>query len=92
MRAHAIEMDSASATGARSEAKSQGTPRDAMHWYAMLVRIHGEFREMPGLCPTLAQAARLWSLDLKTAEALLSALVDRGVLRRTSAERYVQAW
>lgn len=91
MRAQAIEMDSASEAGTRSEAKSPETPRDAMHRDAMLVRIQGEFREMPGLCLTRAQAARLWSLDLKTAEALLSALVERSVLRRTSAERYVQA-
>jgi hypothetical protein len=96
MRAQATEMNSASVTGACSEAKGRETPRDAVqwdavHWEAMLVRIQGEFREMPGLCPTLAQAARLWSLDMRTAEALLADLVHRGVLRRVTGERYVTA-
>ena len=30
---------------------------------ATLHRIRGEFREMPGLKLTIAQAARLWQLD-----------------------------
>ncbi len=42
----------------------------------MLVRLQGEFLEMPGLRLTLAQAARLWHLDLATTSSLLQALVD----------------
>ncbi|HXE76425.1 MAG TPA: hypothetical protein VNN18_12445 [Candidatus Xenobia bacterium] len=41
-----------------------------------------EFREMPGLRLTLAQAARLWHLPVAEAEALLAALVAEGLLRR----------
>ncbi len=46
-------------------------------------RIHGEYREMPGLTLTTAQACRLWQLDKMTAEALLSGLVAKGMLTRT---------
>jgi hypothetical protein len=47
-------------------------------------RVRGEFREMPGLSLTLAQAGRLWSLDDKTCNEVLSQLVETGFLcRRT---------
>ncbi len=42
----------------------------------MLIRIQGEFLEMPGLRLTLTQAQRLWNLDQVVCEALLAALVD----------------
>lgn len=45
-------------------------------------RIRGEFREMPGLALTLAQAGRLWSLDVSTCSEVLSGLVDAGYLSR----------
>jgi hypothetical protein len=38
-------------------------------------RVRGEFREMPGLTLTLAQASRLWSLDAATCSDVLSQLV-----------------
>ena len=43
-------------------------------------RVTAEFREMPGLCLTDAQAARLFSLDVARCRRLLSALVSEGVL------------
>ena len=47
-------------------------------------RIRGEFREMPGLQLTVAQACRLWSLDVPTCTAALSQLIEAGFLfRRT---------
>jgi hypothetical protein len=46
----------------------------------LLPRIRGEFREMPGLRLTLAQAARLWSLEVDVCRSALTALVDRGWL------------
>jgi hypothetical protein len=46
-------------------------------------RIRAEFLEMPGLCLTIEQAQRLWSLEPRTCEALLRALVDSRFLRRT---------
>jgi hypothetical protein len=43
-------------------------------------RVRGEFREMPGLSLTLAQAGRLWSLDAATCADVLSQLVNTGFL------------
>ena len=47
-----------------------------------LQRVQGEFREMPGLRLTPAQASRLWGLDATASQALLDALVDARFLRR----------
>jgi hypothetical protein len=47
---------------------------------ALQMRVSAEFREMPCLTLTLAQAARLFSIDAARCERVLSALVDRGVL------------
>ena len=46
-------------------------------------RIDSEYREMPGLRLTLAQAARLWGLQAPQCRALLGALVERGRLMET---------
>ena len=48
-----------------------------------LQRVQGEFREMPGLRLTPAQASRLWGLDSVSSQALLDALVDARFLFRT---------
>lgn len=48
--------------------------------HGLEVRVSGEFREMPGLMLTAAQAARLFSIDLGRCERVLGALVERGVL------------
>jgi hypothetical protein len=48
-----------------------------------LQRVQGEFREMPGLRLTPAQASRLWGLDSISSQALLEALVDARFLFRT---------
>lgn len=54
------------------------------------MRIQGEFREMPGLCLTNAQARRLWQLDAHTCDSLLDELVTRGFLIVTDQGRYVR--
>ena len=51
-------------------------------------RIDSEYREMPGLRLTLAQAARLWGLQAPQCRALLSALVERGRLVETPEGLY----
>ena len=51
-------------------------------------RIRGEFREMPGLVLTAAQACRLWSLDVSTCHSALTQLVDAGFLWRRSDGTY----
>ena len=46
------------------------------------------FKEMPGMCLTTAQAARLWQLSPARAEELLSDLVQAGFLVRRDGQRY----
>ena len=46
-------------------------------------RVQGEYKEMPGLRLTMAQAQRLWGLDRAACDALLAALVDAKFLFRT---------
>ena len=54
-------------------------------------RIESEYREMPGLCLTEAQAQRLWGLDRATCVDVLRLLVTRQVLKRTKAGLYLRA-
>jgi DNA-binding IclR family transcriptional regulator len=54
----------------------------------LTVRARAEFREMPGMCLTTAQAARLWQLSPTRAEELLSELVKAGFLVRREGQRY----
>ena len=51
-------------------------------------RARAEFREMPGMSLTTAQAARLWQLSPDTAEVLLAELVEAGFLVRRDGQRY----
>ena len=53
-------------------------------------RIRSEYREMPGLRLTLAQAARLWGMDLSTCERVLASLIERRVLKRALNGTYVR--
>ena len=57
----------------------------------VLRRIESEYREMPGMCVTPAQAQRLWGLDAATCRTVLMALVERRILRRTSAGTFVRS-
>lgn len=54
----------------------------------LTLRARAEFREMPGMCLTTAQAARLWQLSPARAEELLSELVQSGFLVRREGQRY----
>ena len=54
-------------------------------------RVAAEYREMPGLCLTDSQAARLWGLPLDVCRAVIDELVRRGVLRRTTKGTVVLA-
>src|SRR5262245_5986131 len=51
-------------------------------------RIRGEFREMPGLTLTTAQAQRLWHIDVDMCTEILSQLVDAGFLCRKANGAY----
>jgi hypothetical protein len=67
-------MESMRWYGSAPEVAVLGTAAD-LH-----VRIAAEFREMPGLVLTLAQAARLFSVDLAQCERVMLTLVRDGVL------------
>ena len=51
--------------------------------------IRGEYREMPGLRLTSAQACRLWQVDASTCETLLEQLVRETFLRKTLDGAYI---
>jgi hypothetical protein len=53
--------------------------------------IRAEFREMPGMQLTRAQAQRLWGLDSVRCDALLAALTDARFLKRTEQGAYTRA-
>ena len=54
----------------------------------VLMRVQGEFLEMPGLMLTVADAQRRFGLDEITCEAILDALVDSAVLFKTRDRVY----
>ena len=58
---------------------------------AILHRIQGEYREMPGLNLTLEQGARLWAMPPTEVLDMLDRLVELGVLRRNPAGKYIRA-
>lgn len=58
---------------------------------AMVDRIQGEFREMPGLQLTLAQAQRLFGLEPAACQRVIDALVESSFLRRTASGTIVRA-
>lgn len=57
---------------------------------ALLERVLGEYREMPGLALTIEQARRLWGCDVVTCRRIAELLVDRRVLRWSREGRLVQ--
>ena len=55
----------------------------------LIRRIRGEYREMPGLSLTPAQATRLWQIDHATCELILERLMTERFLTRTPSGRFV---
>ena len=55
----------------------------------LLLRVRGEFQEMPGLRLSLAQACRLWQMDGTTCLAILEQLIVERYLYRTGEGMYV---
>ena len=60
----------------------------ALSFEQLVIRIKGEYIEMPGLWLTPHQGARLWSLEQTECLALLGALVDQGFLTMRSDGKY----
>lgn len=59
-------------------------------WMAVLHRVRAEYMEMPGLCLTAVQAARLLGLELHECVRVLTTLVAEGELRHTR-KGYIRA-
>jgi hypothetical protein len=58
----------------------------------VVLRVQGEYRDMPGLKLTEAQAQRLLGIDCEMCAVVLSTLIERRFLRRTANGLYVRAW
>ena len=58
---------------------------------ALVRRVRGEYREMPGMRLTVAQAMRLWTLDRQVCSSVLDSLVAAGFLTQDRNGRYVRA-
>ena len=64
------------------------TDRTGQDLTDLATRARAEFQEMPGMCLTPAQAARLWHVSPDQAQALLLELVRAGFLVRRDGLRY----
>jgi hypothetical protein len=62
-----------------------------MELEAIVRRIREEFREMPGLRLTVAQATRLWGLEHEMCRAVIERLVASAFLRWTPAGTITRA-
>jgi hypothetical protein len=58
---------------------------------SLVARVRGEYFEMPGLRVTLAQACRLWQVDVSTCEMLFDYLIRVGFLSKTDSGFYIAA-
>jgi hypothetical protein len=65
---------------ARGSRNGPGAPEGVT---PLAVRVHGEYREMPGLRLTVRQAARLFSVAPDVADAVLHELLRASVLARS---------
>ncbi len=57
----------------------------------VLLRVRGEFLEMPGLCLTVDQARRLWRMTARECDRVLDALVAERFLSRTRDGAFVRS-
>ena len=68
------------------------TTRNPVHQHESLAaRVRAEYREMPGLSLTAAQASRLLGIEQLVCERVLQALVIDGALHHTPRGAYVAA-
>jgi hypothetical protein len=79
-----------SSTGCRTKADSESpNPGTVPPLDALVLRVRGEYGEMPGLQLTVSQASRLWQVEMSTCESLLEQLVRDGFLYKTGNGAYV---
>ena len=62
--------------------------RSVAEWRAIVMRA---YEAQPTLNLTTAQGQRLWGMDPTTCGYVLDALIEAGVLARTSSGRYCRA-
>lgn len=67
---------------ARADANRSGNLRSLVHL------VDAEFREMPGIRLTCAQAQRLWQMSPEQCRRVFDELVSAGRLERDAAGRY----
>jgi hypothetical protein len=67
-------------TGGRGRPSRDEIARLALPMSPLAVRVHGEYREMPGLRLTVRQAARLFSVAPDVADAVLQELRRASIL------------
>ena len=58
---------------------------------ALMRRVRGEYREMPGMRLTVEQAMRLWMVDRRTCARVLDSLVEAHFLEHDGNGRYAMA-
>ena len=63
---------------------------DEIDVVSLVARIESEYREMPGLQLTERQMQRMWRLDRPTCDAVINALVARGVVVKTDRDAYAR--
>jgi len=73
-----------------TQPSSAGVPAFTLH-ASVVRRIAAEFREMPGLVLTVAQASRFLDVDQASCERILSRLAKKGLLRRRDGGAYALA-
>ena len=56
----------------------------------LMMRVRGEYREMPGLSLTIPQAEKLWGLEHSTCQTLFERLVEARFVRMTRHGRFVR--
>ena len=60
-----------------------------MPYDTLVKRSRGEYLEMPGLRLTVAQACRLWQLDVVLCTKVFDRLVSEGFLEQTNTGFYL---
>lgn len=73
---------------AQADLDQRADGRDMASREHLLRRVRAEFREMPGLRLTLAQARRLLGIREDICYRILLALIDEGLLWRGPDERF----
>lgn len=81
MRAHNSVLASTAPLERRSSGSPGGEPALEVTIPALALRVRGEYEEMPGLCLTVMQAARLFGVAPALAHAVLDDLRRVSVLR-----------